>query len=483
MQRLVVVFRHSSDSNGSKRYLSRRLWPAVTVALGIFVLGLVSICHLAEGRIPRHDSFDYCTMQYSFFFNEPALHGRIPLWNPFVCHGSSAAWNVFTTMNIGAAIVALCGLPVTGIESPDTLDVQRNDRLTNAEIAVASFSFDELRLRVANPGAGTSVLYYADAWHPGWRACVNGANAPVLCANIGYKAVRVPPGHSDVVLMFGTATDRWLLRGVVAIALLACGCILWLGWRELHLVSLAGAVMHSRTARFAALGGVLACTAIAAAAYCSDRVRECLACVSVVQPWDAALNRLETATPPNARTARFYLDRGRVHHQRGSLFHALADYDKALSLDARCDEAYARRGMIRSWLHDYDRATADAQSALELDPSNPVARALCSHVKDKALADCACALAANSRCVPALQQRGSIYVAQGNYGGAIDDFCAALDCNPSLKNVRSNLLCAVLVQVCAYTRSNSMADAQCLLQRVRNYGIAVRMPTHDGPIR
>ena len=102
------MFRQTADNSASKRALRRRAWPVVAIAIGIFLLGLVRVCRLAEGRMPTGDTFAFCTMQYSFFFNSPALRGHIPLWNPFVCHGSPAAWNVFTVMNMGTATVALC---------------------------------------------------------------------------------------------------------------------------------------------------------------------------------------------------------------------------------------------------------------------------------------------------------------------------------------------------------------------------------------
>jgi len=41
-------------------------------------------------------------------------------------------------------------------------------------------------------------LYYADAWDPYWTATVNGKETPVVKANLGFKAVAIPPGRSKV---------------------------------------------------------------------------------------------------------------------------------------------------------------------------------------------------------------------------------------------------------------------------------------------
>ncbi len=71
---------------------------------------------------------------------------------------------------------------------------------------------------------GPGVLVIFDAWHPDWRATVNGRPAPVERAFVALRAVPVPAGHSIVELAFEPA--GWRL-GVAAslLALVAAG-----GW-------------------------------------------------------------------------------------------------------------------------------------------------------------------------------------------------------------------------------------------------------------
>lgn len=45
-------------------------------------------------------------------------------------------------------------------------------------------------------------LVYADAFHPGWQAFLNGRKVPVYEAYLGFKAVPVPAGASEVRMVF-----------------------------------------------------------------------------------------------------------------------------------------------------------------------------------------------------------------------------------------------------------------------------------------
>jgi hypothetical protein len=61
--------------------------------------------------------------------------------------------------------------------------------------------YDANNIRIRVPGANRGEwLYYADAWHPFWRAQVNGKNVPLYKANIAYKAVPLKAGENVVHL-------------------------------------------------------------------------------------------------------------------------------------------------------------------------------------------------------------------------------------------------------------------------------------------
>ena len=60
------------------------------------------------------------------------------------------------------------------------------------EPEVTSFSANRVVISVKAKTPGW--LFYADAFHPSWKAHVNGAEAQVYQANIGFKAVAVAAG-------------------------------------------------------------------------------------------------------------------------------------------------------------------------------------------------------------------------------------------------------------------------------------------------
>ena len=108
------------------------------------------------------------------------------------------------------------------------------DRLERGSVVVQTFTFDTLRVRVTNGAPTAGVLYYADAWDPGWRAFVDGAPVPVLRANLGFKAVVVPPGSSEVRFAFGTARGRILGDALPLLGVLVIGAITFIAISELR---------------------------------------------------------------------------------------------------------------------------------------------------------------------------------------------------------------------------------------------------------
>jgi hypothetical protein len=92
---------------------------------------------------------------------------------------------------------------ITSTETPAGLkEIFQND-FVPAVIEVDHFGAAGVSLLVKTPVANSPVakdfwLYYADAWHPFWEAYVNGRPAPILKANLGFKAVRIPAGKSRV---------------------------------------------------------------------------------------------------------------------------------------------------------------------------------------------------------------------------------------------------------------------------------------------
>jgi len=88
------------------------------------------------------------------------------------------------------------------IETPDAAASAGIRKGSPGHLRVTSFNFNELQLEAEVPESGEGWLYYADAYHPGWHAEINRHPAPVLKANLGFKALRLSPGSQQVKMRF-----------------------------------------------------------------------------------------------------------------------------------------------------------------------------------------------------------------------------------------------------------------------------------------
>ena len=88
------------------------------------------------------------------------------------------------------------------------------DATATGEILSRSESSNRLTAKVSASGPMLAVL--SDRWYPGWKATVNGAEAPVFRANGVFRAVPVPAGVSDINLRF--APGSILLGAAISLA-------------------------------------------------------------------------------------------------------------------------------------------------------------------------------------------------------------------------------------------------------------------------
>jgi uncharacterized membrane protein YfhO len=63
-------------------------------------------------------------------------------------------------------------------------------------VEVSSKASDRVDARVTGSSGGWLVFH--DQWYPGWKATVNGADAPVVRVDHVFRAVAIPPGNSVV---------------------------------------------------------------------------------------------------------------------------------------------------------------------------------------------------------------------------------------------------------------------------------------------
>lgn len=102
-------------------------------------------------------------------------------------------------------------------------------RRVEVEPRVTRFDADHLELEVEGGG----WLVYSDVWHPTWRAEVNGRPAPILRANLAYKAVKLEPGVNRVAFAFGA---WWVALSRVLLALNAAAWLALMGARIVRLL-------------------------------------------------------------------------------------------------------------------------------------------------------------------------------------------------------------------------------------------------------
>jgi len=94
---------------------------------------------------------------------------------------------------------------------------------TASSVIVESYRLNEVRIRVnaGQPG----YLVCADTYYPGWRALVDGKEAPILRANVCQRAVAVPAGEHAVRFTFEppSFTMGWMCTLVSVAALSIVG--------------------------------------------------------------------------------------------------------------------------------------------------------------------------------------------------------------------------------------------------------------------
>jgi hypothetical protein len=88
---------------------------------------------------------------------------------------------------------------------------------------VVDFQGHRIRVQVEIPADAPSPwLVYCDAWHPDWKATVDGVAVPVERANLAYKAVRLTPGRHEVEFRFHAPLRAACTRAVGVLALFWC---------------------------------------------------------------------------------------------------------------------------------------------------------------------------------------------------------------------------------------------------------------------
>ena len=103
--------------------------------------------------------------------------------------------------------VILSGVPAAEVrpgEGPNSADPEAG------AAHVSHFSANRVLFEVDAGPRADLWLVYADAWHPGWRAYVNGREVRIAQANLAFKAVQLEAGRNRVEFRFACTTG-WAL--------------------------------------------------------------------------------------------------------------------------------------------------------------------------------------------------------------------------------------------------------------------------------
>jgi hypothetical protein len=114
------------------------------------------------------------------------------------------------------------------VEVPLALNSQSLD--SQASATVAALSATHMEVRTSSTTA--SFLVTSDAYYPGWRASVDGQDAPLYRADYAIRGVMLAPGQHRV--RFDYSLRRFYLgAGVSLLSLLALGALAWTGQRRI----------------------------------------------------------------------------------------------------------------------------------------------------------------------------------------------------------------------------------------------------------
>lgn len=90
-----------------------------------------------------------------------------------------------------------------------------------AEIRVTGFTENEIRISANLKTGDGGWLIYSDAYHPNWRATVNGKTVKIERAYLGFKAIHLDAGENNIKMMYGSPWFSFAYTALVIACALA----------------------------------------------------------------------------------------------------------------------------------------------------------------------------------------------------------------------------------------------------------------------
>ena len=97
--------------------------------------------------------------------------------------------------------------------------------LNGDSIQVRNFSNNEIVVGITVAGDAPAYLFYADGFDSAWRASIDGEETVISRGQVGFKAIRIPPGNHVVVLRYGDGILKIMSTLLALIGITGLGMI------------------------------------------------------------------------------------------------------------------------------------------------------------------------------------------------------------------------------------------------------------------
>ncbi|HPG30071.1 MAG TPA: hypothetical protein PKY81_01905 [bacterium] len=184
----------------------------------------LNIYNGSASTVPAHPISKQTAKEFNFKTSHPAaykisgvIEDKIQFFSgACFIRSETAAANYLNDSNYAGDILFLENQNINeSIMRSDSIPekVLKENRRLHLPYKIADFSSNRLSIEVNSPDSNVYLLY-SDAWHPGWKADINGIKSSVYKANIAYKSVKLNAGINIINFYFKNnvlAAAYWIL--------------------------------------------------------------------------------------------------------------------------------------------------------------------------------------------------------------------------------------------------------------------------------